>query len=151
MVITSDSPYLKSCLRDYGVAMDPSGTYGLMYRPYHLVGMEAPISIARAFLYGEPTGAPRAVVAEVAAAAKRALEPGEVLGGEGGFTVYGALVEAPYARERNLLPIGLCAGARVTRPVAEDQMISYDDVEMPAGGFAHHLRWLQDQVAHTQP
>jgi predicted homoserine dehydrogenase-like protein len=147
VVITSDSPYLLSCLRDKGVAMDPSGTYGLMYRPYHLVGMEAPISIAKAFLYGEPTGAPKGMVAEVAAAAKQALEPGDVLGGEGGFTVYGALVEAPYARQRNLLPIGLCAGARVTRRVAEDQMLNYDDVEMLAGGFAHHLRRLQDQVA----
>ena len=59
----------------------------------------------------------------------------KVLGGEGGFTVYGALVEAPYARQRNLLPIGLCAGARVTRRVAEDQMLSYDDVEMLASIF----------------
>ena len=147
VVITSDNAYLRSCLRDYGVAMDPSGRYGVMYRPYHLVGMEAPISIAKAFLYGEATGAPREMVAEVAAAAKKTLNPGDVLGGEGGYTVYGSLVEAAQAREGNLLPIGLAAGARVVRKVAEDQMLSYDDVEIPEGGFAYHLRQVQDRAA----
>ena len=149
VVITTHNAYLRGCLRDYGVAMDPSGKYGVMYRPYHLVGMEAPISIAKAFLYGEATGAPRAMVAEVAATAKQTLKPGDVLGGEGGYTVYGALVEAAQAREGSLLPIGLCAGARVVRTVADDQMLSYEDVDMPEGGFAYHLRRVQDRAAQT--
>jgi predicted homoserine dehydrogenase-like protein len=144
VVITSDSPYLQGCLRDYGVATDPTGKYGLMYRPYHLVGMEAPISIARACLYNEATGAPRAMVAEVAAAAKRSLAPGDILGGEGSRTVYGSLVTAPQAQQQRLLPIGFCAGAKVTRPVSEDQLLSYEDVTLPEGGFAYHLRLVQD-------
>ena len=144
VVITSDSPYLLGCLRDYGVAMDSTGRYGLMYRPYHLVGMEAPISIARAALYGEPTGAPESMVGEVAATAKRVLGPGDVLDGEGGSLVYGALVEADYARERNLLPIGLSDGARVTGPVAPDAMLTMADVELPPDTFVGHLRKVQD-------
>lgn len=146
VVLTSESPYLRQCLGEYGMAMDPSGTYGVMYRPYHLVGMEAPVSIARAYLYGEPTGAPQAYVGEVAAAARRDLAPGETLDGEGGYTVYGLLVEADQATSENLLPIGLCHGARLTRPVTRDQIVSYADVDMPTGGFAHKLR-----EAHTQP
>ena len=131
-------------MKEYGMAMDATGTYAVMYRPYHLVGMEAPVSIARAFLYGEPTGAPTAHVGEVVAAARRILEPGEALDGEGGFTVYGVLVEAAQASDEGLLPIGLCHGARLVRPVAEDQMLSYSDVEMPEGGFAVHLRQVQE-------
>ena len=144
VVITSDSPYLQSCLSDYGVATDPTGKYGLMYRPYHLVGMEAPISIAKACLYNEPTGAPRTMVAEVAATAKRSLEPGDILGGEGSRTVYGSLVTAAQAQQQRLLPIGFCAGATATRPVSEDQLLSYEDVNLPEGGFAYHLRLVQD-------
>lgn len=144
VVITSDSPYLLGCLKDYGVAMDSTGRYGLMYRPYHLVGMEAPISIARAALYGEPTGAPESMVGEVAATAKRALEPGDVLDGEGGSLVYGALVEAEHARERDLLPIGLSDGARVTGPVAPDAMLTMADVDLPPDTFVAHLRKVQD-------
>jgi predicted homoserine dehydrogenase-like protein len=147
VVITSDNTYLRSCLGDYGVAMDPTGRYGVMYRPYHLVGMDAPISIAKASLYGEATGAPREMVADVAAVAKQVLKPGDLLGGEGGHTVYGALVEAAHAREARLLPIGLAAGASVVRGVAEDQMLSYDDVKLPEGGFAYHLRRIQDSAA----
>ena len=144
VVITSDSPYLLECLRDYGVAMDSTGKYGLMYRPYHLVGMEAPISIAKAALYGEPTGAPESMVGDVAARAKRALKPGDVLDGEGGSLVYGALVEAQYARERDLLPIGLSGGARVTCPVAPDAMLTMADVDLPPDTFVGHLRKVQD-------
>ena len=152
VVITSDSAYLRRCLLEYGVPMDPSGRYGVMYRPYHLVGMEAPASIARAFLYGEPTGAPTAHVGEVVATAKRPLKPGDVLDGEGGYTAYGALVEATQASAEGLLPIGLCHGARVVRPVEDGQMLSQADVEMPPeGGFALDLRQLQDETHHPAP
>jgi predicted homoserine dehydrogenase-like protein len=151
IVITSDSSYLQGCLRDYGIAMDPTGKYGLMYRPYHLVGMEAPISIAKACLYKEPTGAPRTVVADVAAAAKKSLQPGEILGGEGSRTVYGSIVAASQAQQQRLLPIGFCAGGTVMRPVAEDQMLSYEDVKLPEGGFAYHLRLVQDGTPSDAP
>ena len=124
--------------------MDPSGRFGLMYRPYHLVGMEAPVSIAKACIYGEPTGAPRAHVGEVVAVAKRRLSPGKVLDGEGGCTVYGALVEASQASADALLPIGLCHGARVLHPVTAGQMVRYADVKLTAGGFARQLREIQD-------
>ena len=140
VVLTVDSPYLRSCLGEYGVAMDSSGTYGVMYRPYHLVGMEAPISIARAYLYNEPTGAPKAHVGEVVAGARRSLAPGAVLDGEGGYTVYGVLVEAAQASKEGLIPIGLCHGAKVKQAVGEDQLLSYADVEMREGGFAMRLR-----------
>ncbi len=144
VVITSNSPYLLRCLKDYGVAMDSTGKYGLMYRPYHLVGMEAPISIAKAALYGEPTGAPNAIVGEVAARAKRPLHPGDILDGEGGRAVYGSLVEATDARAKNLLPIGLSDRAVVTSHVPKDAMLTTSDVETPADSFAAHLRQIQD-------
>ena len=147
VVITTDSPYLRGCMKEYGLAMDPTGTYGVMYRPYHLVGMEAPISIARAFLYGEPTGAPSKQVGEVATAAKRPLSPGDVLDGEGGYTVYGALVDVAQAAAEGLVPIGLCHGAKVLRAVEEGRMVGYADVEMPEGGFARHMRETQDQAS----
>ena len=58
-----------------------------------------------------------------------------------------ALVEAAQASEEDLLPIGLCNGARVLFPVDEDKLLKYNDVEMPQGGFAQHLLQVQDQSA----
>jgi predicted homoserine dehydrogenase-like protein len=147
VVLTSDSPYLLQCLREYGMAMDDTGRYGVMYRPYHLVGMEVPVSIARAVLYGEPTGAPQGRVAEVVARAKRRLTPGEVLDGEGGYTVYGSVVEASQADRESLLPMGLCRGARIIRPVAEDQFLGYEDVALPQDSLAYALRKVQDAIS----
>ena len=140
VVLTSDSAYLKSCLKDYGVAMDPSGTYAAMYLPYHLVGMEAPVSIARAYLRGEPTGAPMGRVGEVAAVAKRPLNTGDVLDGEGGHTVYGQLITSSHARSRNVLPIGLCHNVKIVKSVEEDQVLSLDDVEIVATNLSKQLR-----------
>ena len=39
----------------------------------------------------------------------------------------------------------------MTRPVAEDQMLSYEDVKLPEGGFAYHLRLVQDGTPSDAP
>ena len=146
VVITSRSKYLRRCMKDYGMAMDPTGRYAVMYRPYHLIGMETPVSIARAALYGEATGAPKGRVCEVVATAKKDLSAGEILDGEGGYTVHGSIVEAGQADDEGLAPIGLCHGAKVVRPVARGRMLTSADVQLPEGGFAAHLRAVQNAV-----
>ncbi len=144
VVITSESKYLRGCMKDYGMAMDPSERYAVMYRPYHLIGMETPVSIAKAALYGEPTGAPKARVCEVVSVAKKDLAPGEILDGEGGYTVHGSIVEARQADAEALVPIGLCHGAEVLQPVPKGRMLASADVRLPKGGFAAHLRAVQN-------
>ena len=46
---------------------------------------------------------------------------------------------APVARAENLLPIGLAEGCRLKRPVAKDAVLTFDDVEIPAGRLADRL------------
>ncbi len=150
VVVTSDSSYLRNAIAEYGVPTGGEGRYALMYRPYHFVGMEAPLSIASAAIRNEPTGCPAgAPVSEVIAAAKRPLVRGEVLDGEGGYTVYGLAEEAAPATQERLLPMGLAAGARVARPIGEDEVLTYDDVVLDEGSFALGLRRIQDQTFGT--
>jgi predicted homoserine dehydrogenase-like protein len=145
VVITSPRPYLRRCFAEYGLPVDRTGAYAAFYRPYHLVGMELPVSIARAALAHEATGASLPVpVAAVICAAKRPLAPGDVLDGEGGATVYGLVDEAEAARRGRLLPIGLSHGARVVRPVAEDGLVSLDDVSLETSGVLYAL-WEEQQ------
>lgn len=146
VVITSASDYLRACMKDYGMAMDPSGRYAVMYRPYHLIGMETPLSIARAALLYVPTGAPQSRVCEVVATAKKDLAVGDVLDGEGGYTVHGSIVEAAQADDDALVPIGLCHGAAIRRPVSQGQMLAAADVHMPESSFAGKLRALQNAL-----
>ena len=147
IVITSDNAYLRNTMAEYGVATGGGGKYALMYRPYHFVGMETPLSIASAAIQHEPTGAPACPpVSEVVAAAKRSLSPGEVLDGEGGYTLYGVAETAQAARSEGLLPMGLANRARVVRPIAEDAVLSYEDVALDEDSFAFKLRRLQDDT-----
>ena len=122
-----------------------NGKYGLMYRPYHFVGLETPISVVTAALRGEATGAPMgAPVSEVITVAKRALSPGDVLDGDGGYTVYGEAERAPVATAENLLPMGLSDGATVMSPVAQGAVVTKADVTLKEGSFAADLRTRQD-------
>jgi predicted homoserine dehydrogenase-like protein len=146
VVITSACPYTRRCLREYGLPVDSTGRYAAFYRPYHLVGLELPLSIARAVLDRQPTGAPLLVPqATVVCAAKRSLRAGDVLDGEGGTTVYGVLDEASAAKRERLLPIALSRGARLLRAVPEDGLVRLDDVALPGRGALHAL-W-EEQMA----
>ena len=82
VVIRTDHPFTQEDLVSYHLHAGGDGRNYLLYRPYHLVAVEAPISIAKAVFYGSPTGAPQPTpTAEVIAVAKRDLKAGEILDG----------------------------------------------------------------------
>ena len=140
VTFAAPSPAVADWFRAYGLATDPSGRFAALYRPYHLIGLEATISVLSAGLLGEPTGSPGAFLADVAAVAKRHLPAGTRLDGEGGHTVYGALVSADRGVSDELLPIGLCDGLALRRAVRRGQLVTLDDVEPPASSKAFELR-----------
>jgi predicted homoserine dehydrogenase-like protein len=74
------------------------------------------------------------------------MEAGEELDGIGGYDCYGLIDNIENTRQDDVLPIGLAAGARLTRPVAQDQPISNADVTLPDGRLVDDLR--TQQAAH---
>ncbi len=123
------------------------GKYYTFFRPYHLWFLEAPISIARAHLKRQTTLVPLdRPVAESMTMAKRALAPGEALDDFGGFTFYGMLERAETARALNALPVGLAPGARLSRPVAAGEIITWDDVTLDENSLLVKLRRQQDAL-----
>jgi predicted homoserine dehydrogenase-like protein len=126
--------------------------------PYHLPTFEAPNAIARVVLLGDglapPLGGP---VVEVCAVAKRDLRAGEVLDDYGMFMTYGEAVNVEEMSAGRYLPEGLVEGCRLRRDVARDEVLSYDDIELPPGRLADTLRaeqyshfrgetWLEDRL-----
>lgn len=113
------------------------------YVPYHLPHLEAPLTVARAVLFGDaatsPLGGP---VAEVLTAAKRDLAEGQVLDGIGGFDVYGLIDDAHICRDEDLLPMSLSEGCKLRRAARKDEAIRLQDVEVPAGRLVDDL-WQQ--------
>jgi predicted homoserine dehydrogenase-like protein len=128
---------------DYGKLGE--GPLYSFYVPYHLTVFEAPLSAARVVLFRDaaiaPLDGPRV---DVVATAKTALDAGDVLDGLGGFKTYGLCENADAAHAERLLPMGLAEGCRLKRSLGRDEVIRYDDVELPAGRLIEQLRAEQD-------
>ena len=147
VVVEAPTAYVQRCFAEYGLRTDTSGRYAALYRPYHFIGLELGISAASAVLRGEPTGSAQSFNADVAAAAKKDLRAGEILDGEGGYTVYGRLVRREDSLKNALFPMGLTAGARMVRPVSRDTALTYDDVDLDETTMAFKLRKSMERDA----
>ncbi len=126
----ANNEYSRDCFKQYGLLVDKSGWYGSMWRPFHMIGLETSVSVLSAVLRGEPTGTPREFRGDAVCIAKRDLQPGEMLDGEGGFTVWADALPATRSLAARGLPIGLAHNVKLVRPVAKDALVSFDDVEI---------------------
>jgi predicted homoserine dehydrogenase-like protein len=123
------------------------GKYYTFFRPYHLWFLEAPISVARAYLRRQTTLVPLDnAVADVLTIAKRDLHPGDSLDDFGGFTFYGLREEAEQVKKLNGLPVGLAPGAILSRPVSAGQFLTWDDVQLDENSRVVQLRRQQDAL-----
>jgi predicted homoserine dehydrogenase-like protein len=129
VVLEAPNDYASACFRQYGLQTDDTGRFAAMYKPFHLIGLELSISVLSVALRNEPTGQSRAMHGTVASVAKRALKAGEMLDGEGGYTVWGKAL--PLSRAGKSLPIGLAHGVRLKRDIAEGAVPTLDDVDLP--------------------
>jgi len=147
VVFEAPNDYAAACFRQYGLPTDSSGRYAAMYKPFHLIGLELGISVLSAALRGEPTGQARVFRGDAVAVAKRPLQAGETLDGEGGYTVWGKLVPAARSVAMKALPIGLAHGVTLVRPVAEGAILTRDDVAPLREGAALDLRRETEAMA----
>jgi len=140
VVFEGESEYVRRCFTEYGVKTDPSGRYACLYKRWHLIGLEVGISVASVGLRREPTGCATGWRADAVATAKRDLKPGELLDGEGGYTVVGRLMPAEDSAVQGCLPLGLAHGWKVLRPVPAGQPVKWSDVAFDANNAAVRLR-----------
>jgi predicted homoserine dehydrogenase-like protein len=128
-----------------------SGPLYCFYTPYHLCHFEVPNTIARAVLFHDaaiaPSGPPQV---SVVATAKVDLQQGSVLDGIGFYTVYGQCENSTEVRTQRLLPMGLAEGCLLKRDVPRDQVLTFDDVVMPAGRLVDQLYAEQDAYFHSK-
>ena len=150
-VVRSEHPFTREDLAYHGCHVGGEGKNFLLYRPYHLVAVPAPLSIARAVFFNAANGscAPTPT-AECITVAKRDLRAAEELDGGGGYTVVGQCEKANVARHEGLLPLGLADRATLKRDVAKGEAIGYEDVLLNEGSFVLKMRRLQDEVTERK-
>ena len=147
LVFKAGSPLVRRFLEMHDFLRDQTGEYGAVFRPFHLIGLELGVSVASAALRGEATGSADEFIADVASVAKRDVKTGEVLDGEGGYTVFGRLTTARESVANRYLPLGLSRGARVIRPVSKDAFVTYDDVLLDDKPLSFRIRRSLEEEA----
>lgn len=142
VIATHDDPLERHYMKLYKRGDGPLYSF---YTPQHLCHFEVPTSVARVTLLGDsvlaPIGGP---LVEVVATAKRDLAAGEVIDGIGGYLTYGQCDDADVTRTDRLLPMGVAEGCRLTRAVPQDQVLTYDDIELPGDRLVDRLRTEQE-------
>jgi predicted homoserine dehydrogenase-like protein len=146
-VVTTDCGPMIGDMRFHGMGPGPNW---VLSRPYHLTHLEAPLSAARAVLFGEAALATTAKpVAETVVVAKRDLRAGEKLDYIGGFSFRGIIETADAAAASRHLPVGLAEDTELTHDVAKGQPVTYDQVKLSRKSTVVQLRVLQDQMLCT--
>ncbi len=151
VVFEGETDYIQRCFAEYGVKTDPSGRYACLYKRWHLIGLEVGISVAAVGLRGEPTGCATGWRADAIAVAKKNLSPGELLDGEGGYTVVGRLMPAQASLAQGCLPLGLAHGWRMLRAVAAGEPVCWRDVAFDADATAVRVRREMEAMFGTPP
>ena len=140
VTVEAESDYIKNCFEEYNAHTDPSGRYFTLYKRWHLIGLEVGMSVASVALRGEPTGSATCWKADVVATAKRNLKAGDLLDGEGGYTVWGKLLPAATSVRMGGLPLGLAHNITLIRDVQQGQSLCWDDVAMDTTTQAFKVR-----------
>ncbi len=139
---THDDPKQRHYLNLYKLGEGPLYSF---YTPYHLCHFEVPLSVARVVLFGDAVMSPLAgPLVDVITTAKIDLKAGETLDGIGYYMTYGQCENSDIVQQQNLLPIGLAEGCRLKRDISKDQVLTYDDVELPENRLCDRLRAEQN-------
>ncbi|MEH1847811.1 MAG: Gfo/Idh/MocA family oxidoreductase [Nostoc sp.] len=139
---THDDPKQRHYLNLYKLGEGPLYSF---YTPYHLCHFEVPLSVARAVLFGDAVMSPLAgPLVDVITTAKIDLKAGETLDGIGYYMTYGQCENSDIVQQQNLLPIGLAEGCRLKRDITKDQVLTYEDIELPEGRLCDQLRTEQN-------
>jgi len=121
----------------------------LFYTPYHYTSIQAPLSIAYAYLYHQATICPKGEkrVADVIPIAKKDLARGEVIDEIGGLCAAGRVEKASIVKEKNFIPFALVNGGRLKKDIEKGQPLTYEDVELRDNeALIVQLRHLQENL-----
>lgn len=144
VIIEAENPRVHERMSDLKMG---DGPYFALIRPFHMTSLEAPLSCARAVLYGKSDMRPlRRPMAEVCAVAKRDLAPGERFDRIGEYMYRSWIMRADEAAAAGAVPCGMLAEGAVTAPIKKGDLITYANAAPPAGSKLSELRALQDAM-----
>jgi len=145
-VVACENAYSRRIMTGKGLAPNSRGTASLVYRPYHLCGVETAMSILCAGLLGVPTGAAELLPrVDLVAQATADLKAGETLAGDHSPKLKALMRPAQPVASGAPLPFYMASGNALAVDVPAGEVITADQVVRPAGSVLWGLRTEQDK------
>lgn len=150
LVVRCDNGYSNHILTTKGQVANYDDTAAVIYRPYHLCGVETSSSLMLAGLLNIDTGSdnyrPRFDLVKVAACD---IKAGEVFGNDHSPQLTARIIPAQRAAPGNVACAHLLTGNRAACDIPAGTLITYDMVNEPKDSTLWRLRRLQDQTFGT--
>ena len=145
VVVSCENDYSRTVLTTKGLIPNSRGSTAVIYRPYHLCGVETPISILSAALLNVPTGAATVQPhVDLVAKSNRELKAGTILGSDHNSDIDACILSASPIANSNPLPLYLLNGVCLSRDVAAETVITQEMVASPSDSLLWSLRRQQD-------
>ena len=145
IVVSCENDYSRMILTTKGLIPNSRGSAAVIYRPYHLCGVETPISILSAALLNVPTGAAAVEpYVDLVAKSNHELKAGTILGGDHSPDIDASILPASPIAAGNPLPLHLLDGNCLSSDVAAETLITQDMVDPPLDSLLWSLRRQQD-------
>ncbi|MDF2522666.1 MAG: hypothetical protein K0R31_307 [Clostridiales bacterium] len=147
MVVNCENEYSQMILATKGCLSNTSGSTALIYRPYHLCGVEAPTTIMCAGLLEVATG-PRAYkqLYDIVQVAAVDLKAGDVMGNDHDKRMTTNMVPASPIKIGGGIPAHMLSGRKLIKDVPKGTLITFDMIEKPQDSVLWQLREMQDEL-----
>lgn len=146
LVVKCDNAYSQHILTTKGQIPNYDSSTAVIYRPYHLCGVETSTSIGVAGLLNMNTGSleykPRF---DLVKRATRDIQAGEILGNDHDYSMEALIVPAVTMEPNNPIPGHLITGNKVIKDIKKGEIITYDKIERPDNSTLWSLREKQDE------
>ena len=153
-VVDASSDYSRHILHTKGLPPNSFGNAGLIFKPYHLCGVETAISLLSAVLLNQPTsGKNLEPVYDVVAEARVDLNEGSLAGDDKGPDLKALMIPAIGSQDEDLIPLHLARGNPLKRSIEKGKPLRYQDIVPPEASKLWELRTKQDALysnAHSR-
>jgi predicted homoserine dehydrogenase-like protein len=147
MVVRCENAYSHYILTTKGQIPNHDSSTAVIYRPYHLCGVETSTTLLCQGLLGMDTGTrdyrPLYDFVKIAA---RDIAEGETLGNDHDVRMRAIMVPATRRGPENPLPAHLITGNTTRTPIRKGETITYSMIHEPAGSVLWDLRAKQEEM-----
>ena len=146
IVVACENDYSRHILHTKGLISNSNDTTALIYRPYHLCGVETPITLLTAALLEMPTGATTFLPQyDVIVQAAQHLKAGDIVGTDHSPLLEARMLPAQAVHSKAPIPLHMASGHRLLVDVSEGETLTVNKVQAPQDSLLWKLRTEQDE------